>query len=268
MGNRIDQVFSKLRSESKTAFIAYVGGGDPDMPRSLEVIQALERAGADIIEVGVPFSDPLADGVVNQMAAQRALDAGATLPGILNLVKDFRKSGSETPIVLFTYLNPVYVYGFTRFHKDAAAAGVDGVLFLDLPPEETTLNTELTESSELCHIRLIAPTTPDERIESITNTGEGFIYYVCREGVTGAKSDLADDIDEQVEGIQQHTKLPLAVGFGISTVDQARSVAKAADGVVVGSAIVRIVEAHGGNPDLAEQVEAFVKPLVDAVKSV
>lgn len=268
MSNRIDQVFDKLRNESKSAFIAYVSGGDPDMPRSLEVVQALERAGADIIELGVPFSDPLADGVVNQMAAHRALEAGATLPGILDLVRNIRSGGSETPIVLFTYLNPVYVYGFTRFHQDAAKAGVDGVLFLDLPPEETAMNEELKESSELCHIRLIAPTTPDDRIKSVAMTGEGFIYYVCREGVTGAKSDLADDIDQQVEGIQQHTQLPIAVGFGISTSEQARSVAEAADGVVVGSAIVRCVEANADKPDLAEQVESFVKPLVDAVKSV
>lgn len=268
MSNRIDQVFDQLRSEGKTAFVAYVSGGDPDMPRSLEVVQALERAGADIIELGVPFSDPLADGVVNQMAAQRALNAGATLSGILDLVRDIRKTGSETPIVLFTYLNPVYVYGFTRFHQDASAAGVDGVLFLDLPPEETAQNDELEESSELRHIRLIAPTTPDDRVESIARTSEGFIYYVCREGVTGAQNDLADDIDQQVAGIKQHTKLPVAVGFGISTSDQARSVAQVADGVVVGSAIVRCVEANGDKPDLAEQVEAFVKPLVEAVKSV
>ncbi|MFK5921604.1 MAG: tryptophan synthase subunit alpha [Verrucomicrobiota bacterium] len=268
MSNRIDQVFSQLRSDNKTAFVAYVAAGDPDMPRSLEVMLALERAGADIIELGVAFSDPLADGVVNQMAAQRALDAGATLAGTLDLVRDFRKTGSQTPIVFFTYLNPVYVYGFSRFHQEAAAAGVDGVLFLDLPPEESQWNAELKESNELCHIRLIAPTTPDERIQSITRSGEGFIYYVCREGVTGAKSDLADDIDEQVAGIQQHTQLPVVVGFGISTPDQALSVARSADGVVVGSAIVRCVEQYGDKEDLAKQVEAYVKPLVDAVKSV
>jgi len=268
MSNRIDQVFAKLHSESKRAFIAYVSGGDPDMRRSLEVVQALERAGADIIELGVPFSDPLADGVVNQLAAQRALDAGATLPGILDLTRDIRRTGSETPIVLFTYLNPVYVYDFTRFHQDAAAAGVDGVLFLDLPPEETQWNKELKESSELRHIRLIAPTTPDERTESIARTSEGFIYYVCREGVTGAKNDLAEGIDRQVAGIKRHTKLPVAVGFGISTPEQARSVAEAADGVVVGSAIVSHVAQNVDKPDLAERVEAFVKPLVEAVKSV
>lgn len=268
MDNRIDQVFNQLRSQNKTAFVAYVAAGDPDMPRSLEVMLALERAGADVIELGVAFSDPLADGVANQMAAQRALNAGATLSRTLDLVRDFRKTGSTTPIVFFTYLNPVYVYGFSRFHQDAAAAGVDGVLFLDLPPEESAWNQELKESCELSHIRLIAPTTPDERIQSITASGEGFIYYVCREGVTGAKSDLADDIDQQVASIQQYTDLPVVVGFGICTPAQAASVAKNADGVVVGSAIVRCVEKYGDQPDLAKQVEAFVKPLVDAVKSV
>ncbi len=268
MSNRIDQVFSQLRSENKTAFVAYVAAGDPDMPRSLEVVRALERAGADIIELGVAFSDPLADGPVNQMAAQRALDAGATLAGTLDLVRELRKTGSETPIVFFTYLNPVYVYGFSRFHQDAAAAGVDGVLFLDLPPEESQWNEELKETDELCHIRLIAPTSPDERIEAIAKTSEGFIYYVCREGVTGAQTDLADDIDEQVANIQKHTEIPVVVGFGISTPDQAQSVAQSSDGVVVGSAIVRCVEQYGEQADLAEQVEALVKPLVDAVKSV
>jgi len=268
MSNRIVQVFDQLRSGGSTAFVAYVTGGDPDMPRSLEIVQALERAGVDIIELGVPFSDPLADGVVNQMAAQRALDAGASLAGILDLVRDIRRTGSQTPIVLFTYLNPVYVYGFPRFHHDAAAAGVDGVLFLDLPPDETQWNPELKESSELCHIRLIAPTTPDERIQAIAQTSEGFIYYVCRAGVTGAKSDLADNIAGQVAKIKQHSTLPVAVGFGISTPEQARSVAAVADGVVVGSAIVSCVEKNADQKNLAKEVEALVKALVDAVKSV
>jgi tryptophan synthase alpha chain len=268
MSNRIDQVFTQLRSEGSTAFIAYVTGGDPDMARSLEIVQALERAGVDIIELGVPFSDPLADGVVNQMAAHRALEAGASLAGILELVRHIRQTGSQTPLVLFTYLNPVYVYGFSDFHRDAAAAGVDGVLFLDLPPDETQWNPELKESSELRHIRLIAPTTPDGRIQTIAQSSEGFIYYVCRAGVTGAKSDLADNIGEQVAKIKQHTQLPVVVGFGISTPEQAHCVAGAADGVVVGSAIVSCVEKNATNKDLAKEVEAFVKALVDAVKSV
>ena len=187
MTNRIDQTFANLK-DGDAAFIAYVSGGDPDMGRSLEVIRALERAGADIIELGVPFSDPLADGVVNQLAAQRALDAGATFPGILDLVRQFR-SESETAVVLYTYMNPVYTYGFERFHTDAAAAGVDGVLLLDLPPDEAVRNSELVEKKCLRHIRLIAPTTPNERIPELVKSGEGFIYYVSRAGVTGAQSE-------------------------------------------------------------------------------
>lgn len=265
--NRIDRRFAELKQEGKSAFVAYVCAGDPDMDHSLEVLHALERAGADILEVGVPFSDPMADGIVNQMAAHRALEAGATLPKTLDLIRRFRET-SQLPIVLFTYLNPVYAYGFSKFHADAAAAGADGVLLLDLPPDEATRNEELTESPELKHIRLIAPTTPASRIPSLAASSEGFVYYVSREGVTGAQQSLAEGIGDNVDGIRQHTSVPVVVGFGISSPEQAAEVAKAADGVVVGSAIVRQVEAHGASEDLAERIEAFVKPLVEATKSV
>ena len=267
MSNRIDRTFANL-PEGDAAFIAYVSGGDPDMERSLEVVRALARAGADIIELGVPFSDPLADGVVNQMAAQRALDAGATFPKILDLVKEFRRE-SEVPVVLYTYMNPVYTYGFDRFHEDAAAAGVDGVLLLDLPPDEAARNAELIESKSLRHIRLIAPTTPAERIPELAKSGEGFIYYVSRAGVTGARSELSADIADQVAAIKQHTDLPVAVGFGISTPEQSAAVAAAADGVVVGSAIVQIVADHADSDaaTLVKSLESFVKPLAAATKS-
>lgn len=265
--NRIDAVFSALAAEGKTAFVAYVSAGDPDIDRSLEVIRALDRAGVDVIELGVPFSDPLADGIVNQMAAQRALEAGMTTPKVLDLVRRFREE-SQTPIVLFTYLNPIYVYGFGKFHLDAAAAGVDGILNLDLPPDEERENEELRSAHGLSHIRLIAPTTPDARIAELAAGGEGFIYYVCQEGVTGARTELASGISEQVAKIKAATSVPVVVGFGISTPEQAATVAQSADGVVVGSAIVKIVAAHGNEPDLADRVYDFVKPLVDAVKSV
>ncbi len=265
--NRIDSTFARLKSESKAGFIAYVSAGDPDIPRSLEVIRALERAGADIIELGVPFSDPMADGIVNQMAAHRALESGATTAKVLDLIRDFRKE-SETPIVLFTYLNPVYTYGFQKFHEDAAAAGADGVLLLDLPPDEAEKNAEMAAKEGLLHIRLIAPTTPKERLPELTKSSEGFIYYVSRAGVTGAQEALSDNIAANVAEIKKHTDLPVAVGFGISTPEQSAEVAKAADGVVVGSAIVKQVEAHGNDSDLADRIEAFVKPLVDAAKSV
>ena len=265
--NRIDQRFAALREAGKPAFIAYVCAGDPDMDRCLEILFALERSGADVIELGVPFSDPMADGIVNQMAAHRALEAGATTHKVLELVRRFRER-SETPVVLFTYLNPIYSYGFAKFHADAAAAGADGILLLDLPPDEAVLNRELTESGSLRHIRLIAPTTPADRIPKLAAAAEGFIYYVSREGVTGAQTTLAGGIAENVAAIKAHTSVPVAVGFGISTPAQAAEVGRAADGVVVGSAIVRMIETQGADADLAAKVGAFVKPLVDAAKSV
>ena len=265
--NRIDQRFAALKEAGQPAFVAYVSAGDPDMDRSLEILFALERAGADVIELGVPFSDPMADGIVNQMAAHRALEAGATTHKVLDLIRKFRER-SETPVVLFTYLNPIYSYGFAKFHEDAAAAGADGVLLLDLPPDEASLNSELTESGSLRHIRLIAPTTPADRIPKLAAAAEGFIYYVSREGVTGTQTALAEGIAENVSAIKAHTDVPVAVGFGISTPAQAAEVGKAADGVVVGSAIVRIIEQNATSPDVAAKVEAFVKPLVDAAKSV
>ncbi|MDP4849487.1 MAG: tryptophan synthase subunit alpha [Verrucomicrobiales bacterium] len=265
--NRIDQRFAALKREGKSAFVAYICAGDPDMERSLEIMFALEEAGADVIELGVPFSDPMADGIVNQMAAHRALEAGATTHGVLQLIRRFLER-SQTPLVLFTYLNPIYNYGFARFHEDASAAGADGILLLDLPPEEASLNSELTESGRLRHIRLIAPTTPAERLPKLAAASEGFIYYVSREGVTGAQTSLAEGIEENVAEIKRHTSVPVVVGFGISTPEQSAEVARTSDGVVVGSAIVRQIEQQGANPDVAAHVRAFVKPLVDAAKSV
>jgi tryptophan synthase alpha chain len=265
--NRIDQRFSDLRSSGKKGFVAYIAAGDPTLEKTREIVLELERCGADVIELGVPFSDPLADGIVNQMAADRALKAGTTTNKVLELIKDIRQT-SQVPIVLFTYLNPVYTYGFEKFHEDAAAAGADGVLVLDLPPDEAVLNAELLEGVGLRHIRLIAPTTPPDRIKLIAQQAQGFIYYVSREGVTGAQNTLATGIGAQVALIQSASPTPVAVGFGISTPEQARTVATMADAVVVGSAIVKLIEQHGSAPDLALKLREFVKPLVDAVKSV
>jgi tryptophan synthase alpha chain len=265
--NRLDQRFADLRASGKKAFVAYIAAGDPTLEKTREIVLALEACGVDIIELGLPFSDPLADGIVNQMAADRALRAGASTPKILEFIKELRKE-TQVPLVLFTYLNPVYTYGFAAFHKDATSAGVDGALILDLPPDEAAQNTELQGAEGLKRIRLIAPTTPAERIKLIAAQSEGFIYYVSREGVTGAQTSLAVGISDQVNLIKASTKTPVAVGFGISTPEQARSVATMADGVVVGSAIVKLIEQHGNDPDLVERLTAFVKPLVDAVKSV
>lgn len=265
--NRLDQTFARLREEKKAAFVAYLAAGDPTLDATLGLVLALAGAGVDIIELGLPFSDPLADGIVNQLAAQRALESGTTTAGVIELIRRIREH-SSIPLVLFTYLNPVYTYGFEKFHADAAAAGADGVLLLDLPPDEAAANSELTGTHGLRQIRLIAPTTPPARMRDIGSQGEGFIYYVSREGVTGEQSELATNIAENVAIIKSGSGVPVCVGFGISTPDQAAAVARSADGVVVGSAIVKTIAAHGSSPDLASLVADFVRPLVEATKSV
>lgn len=263
MSNRIDDCFAKLRAANQPGFIAYITAGDPSLAATEALVPALENAGVDIIELGVPFSDPLADGVVNQMAAQRALDAGATLEKLLQTIRRIREH-SQVPLVLFTYLNPLYVHGFERFHEEAAAAGADGILILDLPPEEIAANRELADRHRLKSIRLIAPTTPPARMERIARAADGFIYYVSREGVTGEQTTLSDSIASQVAEIKKHTDLPVAVGFGISTPEQAGAVARQADAVVVGSAIVRRIAEKGSAADLVTHVVDFVRPMVEA----
>jgi tryptophan synthase alpha chain len=259
MQNRIDLCYEALRARNEKAFIAYICAGDPSLTATVDLALALEKAGTDILELGLPFSDPLADGAVNQLAAQRALKAGATVSGVLDCVRQIR-ARAEIPIVLYTYLNPIFQFGFERFHHEAAKAGVDGLLILDLPPEEDQ------PVDRPLHIRLVAPTTPPERIEQICARAAGFIYYVSREGVTGVQSSVASTMGARVSEIRQHTKLPIAVGFGISTPEQARQVAKVADGVVVGSAIVQKISENSADSDLASQVGEFVRALVAAVK--
>lgn len=267
MNNRIDALFTKLKANGRCAMVAYITGGDPTLEASARVALALEQSGVDILELGVPFSDPLADGATIQAAAGRALAAGASVAGILELIREIRKT-SQIPIVLFAYLNPIYIYGFEKFQIDAAEAGADGLLLLDLPPQEALRNSELTASKGLKTIRLIAPTTPPERLREITDVAEGFIYYVSREGVTGEQSSLSSDIAERVAGIRELTEVPVAVGFGISTPEQASTVAALADGVVVGSAIVRRIGEIGDVPDLAAKVADFVRPIAAAVHGV
>ncbi len=264
--NRIDSTFARLRSEGRAGFIAYICAGDPTLDATRALVPALERAGVDIIEIGIPFSDPLADGVVNQLASARALAGGTTLNGVLACVRDIRKV-SQIPIVFYTYMNPVYRHGFDAFLADAEAAGADGVLFLDLPPDEDEASPELRMHGPLKRIRLIAPTTPQERIALLTRDAGGFIYYVSREGVTGERSDVASGLAESVAAIKKTTPLPIAVGFGIGTPEQVRAVAAAADAVVVGSAIVKRMAEFGSDPQFVEKVAAFVKPLADAVRT-
>jgi tryptophan synthase alpha chain len=263
---RISRRFEELAATRTTGFIAYITAGDPSFEATLAIAHALESAGIDLLELGIPFSDPLADGPTIQAASNRALAAGMTVTGSLELVRRFR-ADSELPVVLFTYLNPIYAYGFERFLADAASAGADGLLILDLPPDEAEQNSELISSGGLDPIRLIAPTTPPERMAKIAATARGFIYYVSREGVTGEQSHLADTIAAQVAELRRHTDLPIAVGFGISTREQAAFVAREADAVVVGSAVVRQIAENGEAPNLATRIGDFVRPLVQATKS-
>lgn len=259
----LSSTFDALAAQGRKAFIAYIAAGDPGFDASLEVMKALADCGANVIELGLPFSDPLADGIVNQMAADRALKAGMTTARSLDLIRAFRKT-HQTPIVLFTYLNPVYTYGFERFHHDAAAAGADGILLLDLPPDEAARHAEFSMASGLKPIRLIAPTTPPERIRMLAGSADGFIYALSRTGVTGAHGAPSERIAELVAAIKPHSKVPVCVGFGISTPEQVRMVAAAADGVIVGSAIVKQVELNPQAP--AAAVAAFVQPLIAALR--
>lgn len=263
MNCRIDSTFEKLKLTNTAAFIAYVSAGDPTLDLSLEIIRGLADAGADIIELGIPFSDPLADGAVNQMAADRALKAGCTLPKVLEMVKDFRTT-HQTPIVLFTYLNPIFAYGYEKFISAASEAGVDGILLLDLPPDEALCHAEFTQKTALKGITLIAPTSPEERISSLAKNAEGFIYALSRTGVTGAQAAPSDSIGLTVAAIKKHTTVPVCVGFGINTAEQAAMVANLSDGVIVGSAIVNQIAKNAAAPNLVEIIKDFTKPLIDA----
>ena len=263
MSCRIDATFQNLKQTNTAAFIAYVSAGDPTLDKSLSIIRGLAEAGADVIELGVPFSDPLADGAVNQLAADRALKAGCTLPKVLDLVRDFRTT-HQTPIILFTYLNPIFAYGYDEFIVAASKAGVDGILLLDLPPDEANSSSEFSKSSALKSITLIAPTSPESRISSLAKQSEGFIYALSRTGVTGAQAAPSDSIGQTVSAIKKHTDTPVCVGFGITTPDQAAMVANLSDGVIVGSAIVNQIAQNADSPELTEIVTNFTKPLIEA----
>lgn len=264
--NRIEERFARLRRDGRKGFVVYIGAGDPNLEATRQLALAFDKAGVDVLELGVPFSDPLADGLVNQLAAQRGLESGTTPPGVLETVTAIRRE-SQIPIVLYIYFNLIHRVGLERFVTDAAEAGVDGLLVLDLPPEESDNYEALMRAAGLCNIYLVAPTTPEERMAKIVKRGAGFIYYVSREGVTGMQSQVATDLAEQVSRIRAHTTLPVAVGFGISNPEQARLVAKEADGVVVGSAVVNQIAEQGKSPELVSTVSAFVKSLAMAVKS-
>jgi tryptophan synthase alpha chain len=263
--NRIVERFAALKKTGQKGFIVYVGAGDPNLEATRQLTLAFDQAGVDVMELGVPFSDPLADGLVNQLAAQRGLESGATPPKVLQTVAAIRKE-SQVPIVLYIYYNLIHKVGMKQFIANAARAGVDGLLVLDLPPEESEDYEALMNAAGLCNIYLIAPTTPDERIGLIAKRATGFIYYVSREGVTGMQQKVSDTIGTMTAKIRQHTSLPIAVGFGISNPEQAKIVAANAEAIVVGSAIVNQIAAHGKSPGLVEKVGAFAKALAQAVK--
>ena len=265
--NRIVEKFAQLKQAGKKSFVVYVGAGDPNLEATRQLALAFDTAGVDILELGVPFSDPLADGLVNQLAAQRGLESGTTPPKLLATIAAIRKD-SQIPIVLYIYFNLIHKVGLEKFISDAERAGVDGLLVLDLPPEESDNYEALMKQAGLCHIYLIAPTTPEDRMALIVKRGSGFIYYISREGVTGMQTSVASNLASQVAKIRAHTSLPVAVGFGISNPAQAKAVAQEADGCVVGSAIVNQIAEHGRSPELVAKVSAFVKSLAEAVKAI
>jgi tryptophan synthase alpha chain len=265
MPNRIEARFEQLREKGAAAFIPFITAGDPTLAQTKAILLALEAAGADVIELGIPFSDPVGDGPVIQEASLRALQHGVKLRDVLALVRDLRRE-SQVPLLLFSYFNPLLAYGVENFARDAAAAGADGVLCVDLPAEEADDYKRALDAHGLCTVFLAAPTTSDARLAAIGQRCTGFVYYVSRLGVTGTRAELVGGLKEAVARIKRFTTKPVAVGFGISTPEHAREVASFAEGVVVGSAIVKLIADLGDTPELAESVRAFAASLAEASK--
>lgn len=259
--SRLSSCFARVKAEQRAAFVTFVTAGDPTHNASLELVKGLPEAGADIIELGMPFTDPSADGPSIDRAAQRAIASGANMNRTLEIVRTFRTDNNETPIVLMGYFNPIYAYGIDRFCKDAADAGVDGLIIVDLPPEEDEELRLPANANSIDVIRLATPTSSDSRLPTILDGASGFVYYVAVAGVTGGKSATADDINVAVKRIKSHTDLPVAVGFGIRTPEQAEAMARVADGAVVGSAIVSMVEA--GLDESAQPKNSMIKDVLD-----
>ena len=260
---RLADTFARLRAGNRTGLVTYTTAGDPDLPRSAEVLRALDRAGADVLEVGVPFSDPLADGPVIQRATERAIAAGANLRNVLSLIGGIRAEISA-PIVIFSYANPLLRMGLDVFAREAGAAGVDGVLALDLPIEEAGEFRTALSAAGLDTIFLLSPTTTDERIRQAARWGRGFLYGISRLGVTGARDRVSADAEAMVRRIRAHTDMPIALGFGISRPEHVAEVGRYADAAVVGSALVSLVAETAGSPDAIERVESYVRSLKSA----
>ncbi len=257
---RIDQAFAACKEKNRAAFIPFIMGGDPSLTTCATLLETLAATGADIIELGIPFSDPMADGPTIQAAGKRALDAGASLHHLLDSVRTFR-SKHATPIVLMGYLNPVYIYGYEAFARDAAAAGVDGIILVDLPPEEASEIEPLLAQHGIALVRLIAPTSVPARLPLLTQHAQGYLYYVSITGITGAGSASANSVAANIAAIREVTTLPVCVGFGINTPEDVAAMAAHADGVVVGSAIVRLIHESKGD---ANALSTYVRSLADA----
>ncbi|AYG57418.1 tryptophan synthase subunit alpha [Rhizobium jaguaris] len=272
MTARMDKRFAALKAEGRPALVTYFMGGDPDYETSLGIMKALPEAGADVIELGMPFSDPMADGPAIQLAGQRALKAGQTLKKTLQLATDFRKTDSDTPIVMMGYYNPIYIYGVEKFLEDALAAGIDGLIVVDLPPEM---------DDELCipairkginFIRLATPTTDDKRLPTVLNNTSGFVYYVSMNGITGSALPDPSLVSGAVKRIKQHTDLPVCVGFGVKTAEHAKLIGASADGVVVGTAIVNqiatsLTKDGKASADTIQAVATLVRGLSTGTRS-
>ena len=260
---RIDQTFEKLKSEGKKAFVSYIMAGDPDFETSLELVMGLPAAGVDIIELGLPFTDPMADGPTIQLAGGRSLNSGMTLIKTLEMAKRFREKNDSTPIVIMGYYNPIYSYGVEQFLTDAKSSGIDGLIVVDLPPEEDSELCIPAKAAGINFIRLATPTTDENRLPKVLQNTSGFVYYVSITGITGAAEAQATDVGPEVARIQRNSGLPVVLGFGINTPEKAKAIAKVADGAVVGSAIVS--ELASGKP--VSKVLEFVKTLADGAHS-
>ena len=265
MTTRIDRRFAALRAEGRAALVTYVMAGDPDCGTSLAILKALPRAGADVVELGMPFTDPMADGPAVQAAGLRALAAGQDMKRTLALVRDFRRGDDATPIVLMGYYNPIYVYGVDRFLADAKSAGVDGLIVVDLPPEEDVELCLPALEAGFNFIRLATPTTDDKRLPAVLANTSGFVYYVSITGITGAAAPDTAKVADAVRRIKRHTDLPVCVGFGVRTAEQARALSEGADGVAVGSALVEAVRKSLG-PD-GRATAATVSAVADLVRA-
>jgi tryptophan synthase alpha chain len=264
--SKLDRTFAQLRQKGEKALIAYVMAGDPSLPVTEQLVVELEQAGADIIELGVPFSDPIADGPVIQQAAERSLRAGTSLRAILSMVSGLR-ARTQIPLVLMAYYNNIHAFGPERFCHEAARAGVDGLILPDMPPDEAGPLKGPAAAAGLPLIFLLAPTSTAERRTFVARQSQGFVYYVSLTGITGAKLANLDDVSKNVEKIRKVTDVPVAVGFGVATPEDAAKVAAIADGVIVGSAIVKQIAAHQQKPDMVKQVAAFVRSLKTAMRA-